>query len=188
MPALLLLLLIASTFGQRLPVPRRQLLAPSLRFAESFESFDSDGDGDVGENDAQDSMQRTREQLRQLLGRQLSSAVAPLSAVPFAAGLIRRQPGIVAPSTGIEAAQRFAGAQVELESSEEDDESNGSGSNETETDEGGNAETDLDAEQQPVSEPAPQPQPVPQPEPEPEYNPYRDNFQDRNEDGSYVFG
>lgn len=183
-PSLLLLLLIASTFGQRLPVPRRQLLAPTVRFAESFESFDSDAD----EDDTEDSMQRTREQLRQLLGRQLSSAVAPLTAVPFAAGLIRRQPGIVAPSSGIEAAQRFASTpRDEQESSEEDDESNGSGSTETETD-GGNAETDLDAEQQPVSEPAPQPQPQPQPEPEPEYNPYRDNFEDRNEDGSYVFG
>lgn len=195
-PLFLLLLLIASTFGQRVQVPRRQLLAPTVRFAESFESFDSDGDSDADadadEDDTQDSMQRTREQLRQLLGRQLSSAVAPLTAVPFAAGLIRRQPGIVAPSSGIEAAQRFASTpRDEQESSEEDDESNGSGSTETETD-GGNAETDLDAEQQPVSEPAPQPQPQPQPQPlpqpEPEYNPYRDNFEDRNEDGSYVFG
>lgn len=175
LPLLLLLIGIASTFGQRLP--RRQLLAPRLRFAESFESFDSDA-ADEDDADA-DTMQRTQEQLRQLLGRQLSSAVAPLTAVPFA-GLIRRQPGIVAPSSGLEAAQRFAS---------DDDESSEELSSSTEAETDADAETDVDVEQQPVVEP-PTPPTTPQPVTvtETEYNPYRDNFQDRNEDGSYVFG
>lgn len=175
---LLLLIGIASTCGQRLPVPRRQLLAPSLRFAESFESFDSDA-ADEDDADA-DTMQRTQEQLRQLLGRQLSSAVAPLTAVPFA-GLIRRQPGIVSPSSGVEAAQRFAS---------DDEESSEELSSSTETETDADAETDVDVEQQPITAPPPPPSttPQPQPQPETEYNPYRDNFQDRNEDGSYVFG
>ncbi|KAH8397979.1 hypothetical protein KR222_007801 [Zaprionus bogoriensis] len=186
LPQLLLLLLIAlgcliaSTWGQRLAVPTRQLLAPSVRFAESFETFDS---VDAGEDDGDD-MQRTRDQLRQLLGRQLTSAVAPLTAVPLA-GLIRRQPGIVAPSSGAAAALRFATLPEveEEESSEEDEESS---SVETDTD----ADAGLDVVQQPVTLPVAVPvaTPSPQPTPEPEYNPYRDNFQDRNEDGSYVFG
>lgn len=153
-------------------MPRRQLLAPSLRFAESFESFDSDA---ADEDDADtDTVQRTQEQL---LGRQLSSAVAPLTAVPFA-GLIRRQPGIVSPSSGVEAAQRFAS---------EDEESSEELSSSTETETDADAETDVDVEQQPIARP-PVPPTTPQPELETEYNPYRDNFQDRNEDGSYVFG
>ncbi|XP_017849999.1 uncharacterized protein LOC108604940 [Drosophila busckii] len=52
-------------------------------------------------------MQRTGEQLRQLLGQQLSRAVVPLATAPLAT-LNRRRPALVAPSSPAAAAARFA--------------------------------------------------------------------------------
>ncbi|EDW71537.1 uncharacterized protein Dvir_GJ19293 [Drosophila virilis] len=170
---------IAATFGQRLPLPREQLLAPTLPFAESFEILDGNpadaaAAADDADDDDGDSTQRTREQLRQVLGQQLTGAVAPLTATPLAV-LSRRQPAVVAPRSGAEAAQRFADSADEEESSEEDSDET---ENESDTDTDTNSDTDTDTE---TDTDAAQ-------EPQQEYNPYRDNFNDRNEDGSYVFG
>ncbi|XP_064537148.1 uncharacterized protein LOC135427545 [Drosophila montana] len=159
---------IAATFGQRLPVPTEQLLAPGLPFAESFEIFDGNVAAAAGAAAGADDDDNTREQLRQVLGQQLTGAVAPLTATPLAV-LSRRQPAIVAPRSGAQAAQRFADSGDEEESSEEDSDET---ENESDTDTDTDTETDTDAAQ----------------EPQQEYNPYRDNFNDRNEDGSYVFG
>lgn len=167
---------IAITFGQRLPT--RRLMAPSLQFAESFERFD---------DEEEDSTQSAGEELRELLGQQFTSAVAPLTAVPFLS-LTRRQPGIVAPRSGAEAALRFADSGdsdfgQEQESSEED-------SDEPESETEADTDTDTAQPEVPVSQPEPEPQPEPQPESESQsdYNPYRDNFNDQNADGSYVYG
>ncbi|XP_030242809.1 uncharacterized protein LOC108655882 isoform X2 [Drosophila navojoa] len=189
LPPLLLLLLcisfgcIAVTFGQGLAVPTRQLLAPSLRFAESFEIFDGD------EADDADEVMGTGEQLRQLLGQELTSAVAPLTAAPLAV-LSRRRPGIMAPRSAAAAVRLFA------DSAESDESDDGEDSDEADND--ADTDTDTGPAQQPVPQPQPQPQPeqvpqevpqqLPQETPQQEYNPYRDNFNDRNADGSYVFG
>ncbi|XP_034489612.1 uncharacterized protein LOC117793412 [Drosophila innubila] len=176
LPTPLLLLFIgfscmAITIGQRLPLPTLRLMAPSFSYAESFERFDSLED-DVADVDANE-MQRAGQQLNELVGRQLTSAVAPLSAVPFL-GLARRQPGIVAPRSGVEAALRFAdsgNSEEEEESSEEDSEEP-----QSETDAETEPETDAGADT------------AQEPHPQTEYNPYRDNFNDQNADGSYVYG
>ncbi|KAM8721233.1 hypothetical protein ACLKA7_007150 [Drosophila subpalustris] len=183
LPTLLLLLSIglghiAITVGQRLPLPTRRLMAPSVPFAESFERFDAIAD-DEGDVDVDVDVDVDADVA--LLGQQLTSAVAPLSAVPFLR-LSRRQPGIVAPRSGVEAALRFADpgdSSDEQESSEEDSEEPES-------------ETETEPQPQPAPQPAPQsaPQPAPQPQAESQsdYNPYRDNFNDQNPDGSYVYG
>ena len=175
-PLLLLLIIsfgcIASTFAQRSLVSRRQLLVPSQPFAESFEILDGNPAADGG----------TGEQLRQLLGQQLTGAVAPLTGAlaPLTAAplsvLSRRQPGIVAPRSGAEAAQLFVdSAESEEFISEED-----SDEAENETDTNSNANPAAVTNTQTDIGPAQQPQQ--------DYNPYRDNFNDRSLDGSYVFG
>ncbi|XP_023168180.2 uncharacterized protein LOC111597610 [Drosophila hydei] len=194
-PPLLLLLFIsfgciAATFAQSLTLPTRQLLAPSLRFAESFETFDG--------NEADEDDAGTGEQLRQLLGQQLTNAVAPLTAAPLAV-LSRRQPGIVAPRSATDAAQLFADSAESDEFSGEDSEetdndpdTNTDADTDADTDTDTDADTDTDTDTGPAQEPEQVPQQVPQQVaqqvPQQDYNPYRDNFNDRNEDGSYVFG
>ncbi|KAH8265673.1 hypothetical protein KR044_011300, partial [Drosophila immigrans] len=186
---LLLLLFVGNTLGQTVAVPRRRLMAPTVPFAESFERFDV---SESVEEDVEDAMQQTREELRDLLGQQLTSAVVPLTAVPFLS-LTRRQPGIVAPQSGVEAALRFAGAAGDDEYSEEDSDEDSAGESDADVD-------DADEQQQPSTPAPPQPQAQPQPQPpsppqsppqaelQSTYNPYRDNFHDQNTDGSYVYG
>ncbi|XP_030572853.1 uncharacterized protein LOC115771328 [Drosophila novamexicana] len=139
---------------------------------KSLRVNDAGNSGSAASSRQTPTIRRTREQLRQVLGQQLTGAVAPLTATPLAV-LSRRQPAIVAPRSGAEAAQRFAVSADEEESSEEDsDETENESDTDTDTETNTDTETDTDEAQ----------------EPQQEYNPYRDNFNDRNEDGSYVFG
>ncbi|XP_020808301.1 uncharacterized protein LOC110184199 [Drosophila serrata] len=174
----LLLSILLLTSGQRLPPgrvpapPRQDLQTPNFD-GESFERFGGGGATGGQSSESQESSEENsaemREQLKQLLGEQLANAFAPLATTPFS-----RRPGIIAPSTGAEARAQFA---ENPETNEENE--------------------DGDEEESNEEEPTPQPQPqlpgfVPQPpataEPEENYNPWRDNFYDLNEDGSYIFG
>ncbi|EDV99738.1 clumping factor A [Drosophila grimshawi] len=185
---LLLLLLIGIGFiaDQSLSAPTGQLVVPRLPFVESFESFDdsdSDGDADADADDDNDNdvghLEGSRDQLRQLLGQQLNSAVAPLTTAPLAL-LSQRQPSVVAPRSGAESALRFVDSSEENSDESEDEsdtqidiETDIEADTATETVIDTNTDTDTNAEQDPL---------------EGEYNPYRDNFEEHNADGSYIFG
>ncbi|SPP86530.1 uncharacterized protein LOC117588362 [Drosophila guanche] len=170
-PLLLLLLLflfLGVARGQGpIRVPPLQLQTPNFD-AESFERFEDA----TNNNDESGEM---REQLKQRLGEQLVNAFAPLGTAPFSQLGLRR-PGIVAPSSGAQARAQFT-ADAESDSGEEDE----SSSSEEE-------EPTPPLQPQPQPLPLPQPQPQPEEDPEEEYNPWRDNFYDLNEDGSYIFG
>ncbi|KAH8238306.1 hypothetical protein KR032_002897 [Drosophila birchii] len=190
----LLLSILFLTSGQRLPgrgpvPPRLDLQTPNFD-GESFERFGASGGGLSSESQesSEENSAEMREQLKQLLGEQLANAFAPLATTPFSPPSTPRRPGIIAPRTGAEARAQFAD---DPESNEE----NGDGDEESSEEE----------PTPPDSQPQPQPQPqpvsqlpgfVPQPpeaegeaaEPEEDYNPWRDNFYDLNEDGSYIFG
>lgn len=174
---LLLLSLLLLTAGQRsVPAPRRDLQTPNFS-GESFERFGGGGLSGESQESSEENSAEMREELKQLLGEQLANAFAPLATTAFSP-TTQRRPGVIAPSTATEARAQFA----------DDPESN-------EEDEDGDEESS-------VEEPTPQPQPQPvepqQPpvggaageeeQPEEDYNPWRDNFYDLNEDGSYVFG
>ncbi|KAH8303287.1 hypothetical protein KR059_005451 [Drosophila kikkawai] len=192
----LLLSILLLTSGQRSPPgrvpapPRQDLQTPNFD-GESFERFGGGDRGGLVSSESQESSEENsaemREQLKQLLGEQLANAFAPLATTPFSPPSTARRPGIIAPSTGAEARAQFA---QDPESNEEED---GEG----------------DEEESPEENTTPQPQPQPQPQPpsqpqlpgflpqpsagetedsEEDYNPWRDNFYDLNEDGSYIFG
>ncbi|XP_034117359.1 uncharacterized protein LOC117576583 [Drosophila albomicans] len=190
---------IANTFGQTLEVPTRRLMPPALPFAESFERFDDSAEDNV---DVEEVMRQTGEELRELLGEQLTSAVVPLTAVPFLS-LTRRQPGIVAPRSGVEAALQFGGdddEDSEEDSDDDDDDDDDDSAGESVEDAQPEAQPTPVAQPQLVPQTQPQSQLQPQPQPQPQapppaaaatqstYNPYRDNFHDQNTDGSYVYG
>ncbi|KAH8287501.1 hypothetical protein KR054_008947 [Drosophila jambulina] len=184
----LLLSILLLTSGQRSPVrvpapPRRDLQTPNFD-GESFERFGGGGGGLSSESQesSEENSSEMREQLKQLLGEQLANAFAPLATTPFSPSSTPRRPGIRAPSTGAEARAQFAEDPNSNEEDEEGDEESG--------------------EEEPTPQPLPQPQPVAQlpgfvpqapaageaAEPDEDYNPWRDNFYDLNEDGSYIFG
>ncbi|KAH8241641.1 hypothetical protein KR038_001008 [Drosophila bunnanda] len=176
----LLLSILLLTAGQRSPgrvpaPPRQDLQTPSFD-GESFERFGGAGLSGESQESSEENSAEMREQLRQLLGEQLANAFAPLATTPFSTpSPTARRPGIIAPSTGAEARAQFA---QDTDSTEED----GDGDEES-------------SEEEPQPQPQPQPGFVPQPpateeaaEPEENYNPWRDNFYDLNEDGSYIFG
>ncbi|BFG01200.1 uncharacterized protein DMAD_01013 [Drosophila madeirensis] len=168
LPLLLLFLFLGAARGQGpVRVPPLQLQTPNFD-AESFERFEDAANNGQNNNNESGEM---REQLKQLLGEQLVNAFAPLGTTPFSQLGLRR-PGIVAPTSGAQARALFtASADADSDSGEED-------------------ESSSSEEEEPAPPPQPQPQPQPQPEEdhEEDYNPWRDNFYDLNEDGSYIFG
>ncbi|XP_068156451.1 uncharacterized protein [Drosophila tropicalis] len=101
-----------------------------------------------------------REELKKLLADQLTDAFAPLTT-----GQLRRQPAIVAPGSSAEALARFADDSRSSSSSEE---------NEQQLEQQGGDSGEEEAEEPAIVAPS--------------YNPWRDNFYDLNEDGSYVYG
>ncbi|XP_037726180.1 uncharacterized protein LOC119557483 [Drosophila subpulchrella] len=191
---LLISLLLAA--GQRSPVrvPPQDLQLPNFG-GESFERFgggSGSGSGSVsssGSSESQETSDEMREQLKQLLGDQLSNAFAPLATTPFT----NRHPAITSPTSGTAARSQFASDADPDQEQDQDQDANEEESPEEE----GNEEPE-------EGEATPQPQPLPPPLPQPaggeeeptggqveqveDYNAWRDNFYDINEDGSYVFG
>ncbi|KAI8034314.1 uncharacterized protein LOC128264622 [Drosophila gunungcola] len=189
---LLCALLLAA--GQRIPVrvPQQDLQVPNFG-GESFERFASgsgsgSGSSSSGSSESQETSDEMREQLKQLLGNQLSKAFVPLATTPFT----RRQPAIVAPTSSGTAARTQFNADQDQDQDTNEEES-------PEEEEGGEGNEE-EEEEQVTQQPQPMPPPLPQPAgPEEEliggqeevledYNPWRDNFYDLNEDGSYIFG
>ncbi|EDW27519.1 GL20234 [Drosophila persimilis] len=180
LPPVLLLLFLGAALSQRAPVrvPPVQLQTPNFD-GESFERFE-----DAANNNGNESGEM-RGRIKQLLGEQLANAFAPLATTPFSQ-LSQRRPGIVAPTSGAQARAQFSSDDSDSGEEEESQEADESSSSEEEPDSG------------PVGAPPPlQPQPQPEAEAEEEedndggvedYNPWRDNFYDLNEDGSYIFG
>ncbi|XP_016962510.1 uncharacterized protein LOC108032950 [Drosophila biarmipes] len=189
------LLLVA---GQRSPVrvPPQDLQLPNFG-GESFERFggrsaaDSVSASSSGSSESQETSDEMREQLKQLLGDQLSTAFAPLATTPFT----QRRPAIAAPASEAAARSQFS-------SDADPDQDEGANEEESPEEDGNEG-----AEEEEGEEATPQPQPLPPPLPQPageeedttggqveevaeveDYNAWRDNFYDLNEDGSYVFG
>ncbi|XP_022214090.2 translation initiation factor eIF-2B subunit delta [Drosophila obscura] len=185
-PVLLLLLLFLGVSLSQSPVrvPPLELQTPNFG-GESFERFEdaTKNNNDNNDNNDNNESSEMKEQLTQLLGEKLANAFAPLAATPFSQ-LSQRRPGIVAPTSGAQARAQFTA---------DDDSDSGEQEESQEEDESSSSE-----EEEPDAGPAPplqlQPQPQPQPEAEEaeeeqeDYNPWRDNFYDLNEDGSYIFG
>ncbi|KAH8275055.1 hypothetical protein KR018_005185 [Drosophila ironensis] len=196
--------LILLTAGQLAPPPsalppRRVLQTPNFD-GESFERFGERPSDDSSaaasasssaSSSQEENSSEMREQLKQLLGEQLANAFAPLSSTQLT-HLPQRQPAIMAPTSGAAARALFANREENQEQEEEE-----------------SPEEEEEEEEEAVApqvQPQPQPQPQPLPEPQPvdqvdsgdlggqdlqdieDYNPWRDNFYDLNEDGSYVFG
>ncbi|XP_017062389.1 uncharacterized protein LOC108102198 [Drosophila ficusphila] len=202
----LLLGFIVLATGQRtsVRVPPQDLQVPNFG-GESFERFggasvSSSGSGSSsGSSESQETSDEMRQQLKELLGDQLANAFVPLATTPFS-------PGIISPTSGSAARQQFA-ADGDQDPNQEP--------NEGESPEEGGEEEEEEEVEQATEQPQPLPPPIPQPDgvggqeelpgggeelpggqeeltggqqEVEDYNPWRDNFYDINEDGSYVFG